>query len=91
MIKSVLDGLNGAVQAVGNLGNALAIVLGLVTALKANRLATLTAGLFRMENPNIDGMTRSFRQLGFVITAIGAAISIANGIIQKHNAALETQ
>ena len=33
MIKGVLDGLNTAVQAVDNLGNALTIVLGLVTAL----------------------------------------------------------
>ena len=45
MIKGVLDALNGIVQAVGNLGTALTIVVGLVTALKAQRLATLISGI----------------------------------------------
>ena len=44
MIKDTLDTLNTVVQSVGDLGNALTIVLGLVTALKAQRLATLFAG-----------------------------------------------
>ena len=89
MIKGVLDGLNTMVQSVGNLSNALAIVLGLVTALKAQRLATLTAGLFGMNPASIAGMTTAFRGFGLAVTAIGVALSVANGIIKNHNESLD--
>ena len=89
MIKGVLDGLNTMVQSIGNLSNALAIVLGLVTALKAQRLATLTAGLFGMNPASIAGMTAAFRGFGLAVTAIGVALSVANGIIKNHNENLD--
>ena len=85
MIKGVLDGLNTAVQAVGNLGNALTIVLGLVTALKAQRLATLFAGMFRRDGNWVEGMTRSVRGLGAIITAVGVAISVVNGLLKDYD------
>lgn len=85
MIKSVLDGLNTAVQAVGNLGTALSLVLGLVTALKAQRIATAFAGMFRINANQIEGMTGSIRSFGAAMTAVAAAVTIANGIINAHN------
>lgn len=88
MIKGVLDGLNTAVQSIGNLGNALAIVLGLVTALKAQRVATLFAGVGANAG-QIANLTASFRGFGLAITAIGVALSAANGIIKAHNDSIE--
>lgn len=86
MIKGVLDWLNTAVQSVGNLGNALTLVLGLVTALKAQRIATLLGGIGGGHNTAwVANTTNAIRGMGFAVAAIGTALSVANGMIQAHN------
>lgn len=89
MIKGVLDLLNGTVQAVGNLANALTIVLGLVTALKAQRIATLWAGINGRDANWVTGMTGNIRGFGLAVTAAGVAISVANKLLQDYNANVE--
>jgi len=91
MIKGVLDLLNGTVQAVGNLANALTIVLGLVTALKAQRIATLWAGFTGRDTNWVTGMTGNIRGFGLAVTAAGVAISVANKLLQDYNANVEKQ
>lgn len=81
--------LNTAVKSVGNLVNAFTIVLGLVTALKAQRLATLFAGMTGRDAAWVTGATGAFRNFGLAITAVGVAISVVNGIIQSHNESME--
>lgn len=85
MIKSTLDFLNGAVQAVDNLGNALTIVLGLVVALKAQRLATLFAGFTGQNQAWITNATGAIRGFGTTVTLIGVAISALNAAVNNHN------
>ena len=90
MIKGVLDGLNTAVQAVDNLGNALTIVLGLVTALKAQRIATLFAGITGGNAATVANLTASVRGFGLAVAAVGVAISAVNAIVKSHNDSLES-
>ena len=82
-IKGFLDGLITCVNAAGNLQTVLALVLGTVMALKSQRLGTMFAGI--TGSTNAAGIASSIRGIGLAVTAVTAAFTIANGIIQAHN------
>lgn len=90
MIKGILDSLNRTVQSVGNLGTALSIVLGLVTALKAQRLATLLGGLFHWNGSTVESATGTIRGIGTAVTAVGLLISAVNSYVNDYKAELES-
>ena len=91
MIKGILDLLNGTVQSVENLSNALSIVLGLVLALKAQRLATLLGGAFNRTPEWVEGATGTIRGLGLMISTAGIAISALNAAVNNYQRKVKEQ
>ena len=86
LIKGVLDGVNTAIKAVGNLGNALQLVLGIVTMAKSRSIGQFIADLFAGgSHAAAAGFSSTISSVALAVTAVAAAVSIANGIIQAHN------
>ena len=90
-IKGFLDGLIDCVNAAGNLQTVLALVLGIVTTLKAQRLGTLFAGITKIfgGTASAASFASAFTGIGLAVTAVTSAITIANGVIQAHNERME--
>lgn len=89
LIKDFLDGLIACVNAAGNLQTVLGLVLGVVTALKSQRIGTLFAGMFGGGAGMAANIAGSVRGIGLAMAAVALAVTAVNGVIQAHNAQME--
>ena len=87
LIKGFLDVLINCVQAAGNLQTALGLVLGVVVALKSQKIATIFADLFAAGSASVAAsLTTTIARIGTAVAAVSAAIILVNRLIQNYKA-----